>query len=387
MSRKALLLAAALVVALASVAQADDVVTHHEFQANCTITHHQPDDPIVFPNQPGASHEHTFMGNTTTNAAAPELAAGRGTGTTCLAPDDLSGVLVPHAVYNGDQPILPNLRRSSTTSPASTTTPRSAVPAGPAVRRRQHDGHPGRVPARARAPSRAGSAATASRTGTSRRTACDGTQLNIRYQAPSCWDGVHLDSADHKSHMAYPDRVTLTCPADHPVRCRCWSSRSRSRSAATCPRCTWPAARYSWHYDFFNAWDPPTLAALVKHCINGGLQCDPRGFDLYKPDRVPPGPGLPPAGPLVKVLMLGTDHSATWSSGMVRSQRRWSRACCFHTGRVLVRFEPESGARVAGRRERCHPAKGDQAPAASPDRPGAAADSRRGGDGGVRHLL
>jgi hypothetical protein len=23
----------------------------------------------------------------------------------------------------------------------------------------------------------------------------------------------------------------------------------------------------------------------VSHCINGGLQCDPRGFDLYKPDR------------------------------------------------------------------------------------------------------
>ena len=42
---------------------------------------------------------------------------------------------------------------------------------------------------------------------------------------------------------------------------------------------------YSWHYDFFNAWDEPTLAALVSHCINGGLQCDPRGFDLYKPDR------------------------------------------------------------------------------------------------------
>ena len=42
---------------------------------------------------------------------------------------------------------------------------------------------------------------------------------------------------------------------------------------------------YSFHYDFYNAWDAPTLAALVRHCINGGLQCDPRGFDLYKPDR------------------------------------------------------------------------------------------------------
>nr|WP_281243644.1 hypothetical protein [Actinopolyspora alba] len=24
---------------------------------------------------------------------------------------------------------------------------------------------------------------------------------------------------------------------------------------------------------------------MVSHCINGGLQCDPRGFDQYKPDR------------------------------------------------------------------------------------------------------
>jgi hypothetical protein len=37
---------------------------------------------------------------------------------------------------------------------------------------------------------------------------------------PQCWDGVSLDSADHKSHMAYPSGdaslATVTCPADHP---------------------------------------------------------------------------------------------------------------------------------------------------------------------------
>ena len=25
------------------------------------------------------------------------------------------------------------------------------------------------------------------------------------------------------------------------------------------------------------------LQALTEHCINGGLQCNPRGYDLYKP--------------------------------------------------------------------------------------------------------
>lgn len=38
---------------------------------------------------------------------------------------------------------------------------------------------------------------------------------------------------------------------------------------------------YSFHYDFFNAWDPPTLRALVDFCIVGGLQCNARGYDEY----------------------------------------------------------------------------------------------------------
>ena len=32
---------------------------------------------------------------------------------------------------------------------------------------------------------------------------------------PQCWNGRDLDSADHKSHMAYP--VNAACPSTHPV--------------------------------------------------------------------------------------------------------------------------------------------------------------------------
>lgn len=39
---------------------------------------------------------------------------------------------------------------------------------------------------------------------------------------PSCWDGKNLDSADHKSHIAYPATGTFesggACPASHPVK-------------------------------------------------------------------------------------------------------------------------------------------------------------------------
>ena len=41
-----------------------------------------------------------------------------------------------------------------------------------------------------------------------------GSWFVMEVEFPQCWDGVHLDSADHKSHMAYPNGG---CPADHPV--------------------------------------------------------------------------------------------------------------------------------------------------------------------------
>lgn len=38
----------------------------------------------------------------------------------------------------------------------------------------------------------------------------------------SCWDGVNLDSPDHKSHVSYPAsgsfETTGPCPSTHPVR-------------------------------------------------------------------------------------------------------------------------------------------------------------------------
>lgn len=45
----------------------------------------------------------------------------------------------------------------------------------------------------------------------------DGIRAELMF--PSCWDGVNLDSDDHKSHVAYPDLVINgDCPDTHPVR-------------------------------------------------------------------------------------------------------------------------------------------------------------------------
>lgn len=78
---------------------------HHEFQAGCAVTHTAPDDPIVYPGQFGKSHDHTFMGNTSTNAASTTGSLYGGT-TTCKAPADASAYWMP-SLYKGDQKILP----------------------------------------------------------------------------------------------------------------------------------------------------------------------------------------------------------------------------------------------------------------------------------------
>ena len=47
----------------------------------------------------------------------------------------------------------------------------------------------------------------------------DGLRAQVVF--PSCWDGVNLDSDDHKSHMSYPlgtNADSGDCPDTHPIK-------------------------------------------------------------------------------------------------------------------------------------------------------------------------
>lgn len=261
----------------------------HEFQANCSVSHTRPDDPIVYPGQPGKSHDHTFMGNTTTNAASTTASLDSG-GTTCKAPGDKSAYWMP-TLLNGNTPVLPvgpqviYYKAGVTDYTSVRPFPKGlrfvvGSPMQSAADFRNHRGFVEgwecgdsffNVDFPAQCPNRAD------------------VQLNIRFQAPSCWDGKYLDTPNHQSHMAYPVVNPGTnnniCPADHPVALPMIEFKmafpvngdmSQVRLAS--------GAGYSFHYDFFNAWDAPTLKALVDHCVVGGLQCDARGYDQTHPE-------------------------------------------------------------------------------------------------------
>ena len=259
----------------------------HEFQAKCSPNHTAPDDPIVFPGQPGASHDHTFMGNDSTNANSTTASLEAG-GTTCLAPGDKSAYWMP-SLFNGDQKILPIgpqvIYYKSGVNDYTSVRPFPKglrfVVGNPMQTEDEFKNLKGTV--------------EGWECGTQYKNfefpaTCPNTpdtQLNIRLQAPSCWDGIHLDTPDHKSHMAYPvpsGNNQNICPADHPVALpmiefkMAWpvnGDMSQLRLAS--------GTGHSFHYDFFADWDTATQAAMVAHCVNGGLQCDARGYDETNP--------------------------------------------------------------------------------------------------------
>ncbi|WP_199034435.1 DUF1996 domain-containing protein [Glycomyces salinus] len=279
----ALALAASAAALSQTTANADELVTHHEFQANCTVSHTAGDDPIVFPGEPGASHDHTFLGNTGTDAhTTPESLLSSGE-TSCLVPADHSAYWFP-TLFDGDEPALTTWHQVVYyKSGIEDYTAVQPFPQG--LRFIAGDMH-----ATAEEFENAPGAVEGWECGESFHNYTfpdhcpEGSWLNIRYQAPSCWNGVDLDSPDHKSHMAYP--VDGACPASHPVPVPMLEFKIHFPVDGDMSQVTLASGgASSWHYDFINAWEPETLAALVAHCINGGLQCDSRGYDLYKPDR------------------------------------------------------------------------------------------------------
>ncbi|KIW03592.1 uncharacterized protein PV09_05346 [Verruconis gallopava] len=103
--------------------------------------------------------------------------------------------------------------------------------------------------------------------------------LRAQVYFPSCWDGVNLDSADHKSHMSYPASGAYNngpCPASHPVQLVSlfyevlYDTAQFEWYGSTHPFvfANGDATGYGFHGDFVNGWDIDTLQAIVDTCTD-----------------------------------------------------------------------------------------------------------------------
>lgn len=256
-------------------------VGFHEFQVNCSVTRVAPDDPIVSPKQPGVSHSHTFTGGPV-DAATTTGSLTRGA-TSCTTVGDHSAYWFP-TMYDGDREVRP--------TGTQIVYYKAGIDAYDAIRPfprglRFVVGNPKATAAEFQRDSRvSGWSCGSSYDNWDFPTAfCPaGNKLLVRYKAPSCWDGKHLDSPDHKAHMSYP--VDGRCDAAHPVAVPMLEFKIAYPVSGDLTRLRLSSGRgYSWHADFFSAWDMPTEAALVTQCIDGGGQCDARGYDQHEPER------------------------------------------------------------------------------------------------------
>jgi hypothetical protein len=115
---------------------------------------------------------------------------------------------------------------------------------------------------------------------------------------PNCWDGVHLDSADHKAHMSYAS-PTAKCDAAHGVRLPqvtlAWRYPTDAFYGKKLSIATLRDPAYNQmtlHADILFAWDPATMRELVKRCIQASIGCED-----VSDGRLPPSMNgkLPPA--------------------------------------------------------------------------------------------
>lgn len=98
---------------------------------------------------------------------------------------------------------------------------------------------------------------------------------------PQCWDGVNLDSVDHKSHMSYPDGNIYNggnCPSSHPVHTVSIFFELLYDTALFSDQ--WvdgqnpfvfaqgDATGFGFHGDFFNGWDVDVLQVAIDTCTD-----------------------------------------------------------------------------------------------------------------------
>jgi hypothetical protein len=236
------------------------------FVSVCGFSHRNHDDLIVYPRQPGLSHDHTYVANRTTNAFSTPSSLLQG-GTTCLRPADTAAYWMPTLLVDG-QEVAP--LGATIYYRRSTLQPVTAFPAGLKM-------IAGNSKAATPQPLRVtfwNCGVQAGIPPSSTPPACPGgraTSLRLHVNFGSCWDGASLDSEDHQSHVTYP--VRGRCPVTHPVSVPAISLIYRYPVSGSHSFGLASGSVYSAHADFVNAWRQAALSRLVDDCLNALRHC------------------------------------------------------------------------------------------------------------------
>jgi hypothetical protein len=245
--------------------------TSGAFRISCKPSRMGFDDPLVYWGLPGASHHHTFYGNTDVTAYLTHPhQTGRSTctgGTVNRSAywvpsiiDTRSGMPLAHGA------MLVYYKGTNVTAPPKGLKMLSGDPhrTSPGAGYHFQCVSQGWQSAKPHIP-----------------VCAVGDRLLWKVVFPRCWDGVNLDSPDHKSHVV--NVVGGVCPASHPVllpeisfsiyvNVRRGDDTSKWRLASDHYDANLPGG-YSSHADWWNGWEQRVLEQIVRECLNKSVDC------------------------------------------------------------------------------------------------------------------
>ncbi len=255
------------------------------------------DDPIVFPGQPGKSHLHQFFGNTGVNASS-SYASLRTTGdSTCMSILNRSGYWMPAMLNGKGQVVRPDYvtiyyKRLPASSPMCSKQGKACVAMPRGLRFAFGYDMVNKVAGNGYFQCDPGDGGIHFLADAAKQCPV-GSHLGAVIDAPSCWDGKNLDTADHRSHLAYmydphTDGVPV-CPADHPYIIPTFTLKAWFLVAPGDTPTDWllssdemkmadgstmhMVAGSTLHSYWFGAWDDDTLATWTANCIDKHLNC------------------------------------------------------------------------------------------------------------------
>jgi hypothetical protein len=235
------------------------------FVVSCTFSHRAKVDPILMPGMVGMSHVHDFFGNSGTNQNSTPATLRSSGKSSCTASKDRSGYWVPTLSFNGTHVRPVRMRvyyRAGTKNPATI----KRIPAGLVM-------VAGNAKATGRQSTRVVSwgCGRASR-GTASVPTCATRSLVLHVYFPDCWNGRDLDSADHKSHLAYTHNGA--CPKAYPVELpKVTEDVQYPIRGGSGVKYDFSGTAMTAHADFMNGWNQSTLQALVTKCLVGRREC------------------------------------------------------------------------------------------------------------------
>lgn len=100
---------------------------------------------------------------------------------------------------------------------------------------------------------------------------CTNALLEAFVEFPECWDGVNLDSPDHRSHMKYS--VGSACPASHPIAIPHLQFKIRFPAIGGPGFKLSSGSGYSLHADVIFAWNDQAMLNRINECIHLSKKC------------------------------------------------------------------------------------------------------------------